>query len=64
MTLTVTIEMDNAAFEPNPAREACRILRSIAPGEIQLAIRQRCTVGARQLLDVNGNAIGRYEVTP
>lgn len=58
MTLTITIEMDNAAFDTDSVRhdEAARILRAAA---------DRIEAGAwtHDLLDTNGNTVGHAEVT-
>lgn len=59
MKLTVTINMDNAAFEPTNGIEVARILRYLAeicdnqnlPPTMALLIR-----------DVNGNAVGAIKV--
>lgn len=64
--LTVTVGTDNAAFheddrddQPGAAlgAECARILRHVAD-EIESG-----ATGGR-ILDVNGNAVGRWEVTP
>lgn len=59
MQLTITINMENAAFEPRPAHEALRILREARP-KITKAIFE---AGFEVLLDVNGNKVGEIEVT-
>jgi hypothetical protein len=60
MKLTITFNMDNAAFEDNSGTEAARILRKLAAridGE-------ECTVGdVMPCIDLNGNNVGSAEVT-
>lgn len=60
MKLTITIDMDNAAFEVQSGSECARILRKIAaridgedsvPGDITPCI------------DINGNKVGMAKVT-
>lgn len=57
MTLTLTIEMDNAAFDGvvNRHDEAARILR-VAAKRIQAG------AWAMPLMDINGNKVGKVEV--
>jgi hypothetical protein len=61
MTLTIKIQMDNAAFENYSGTEAARILRKLAAridGE-------DCTPGdLTPCIDINGNKVGKAEVTP
>ncbi len=61
MKLTLTIDMDNAAFEsPNAGPEAARILRHVArkvDGYTGLKDFE-CP-----LMDINGNRVGQAEVT-
>lgn len=59
MRLTITIDMDNAAFEPCPLREAARILRDAA---------DHADHGPSQFddwtpRDINGNRVGSVTVT-
>jgi hypothetical protein len=61
MKLTITIKMDNAAFEPLNGTEAARILRAEA---------DKCIDGhdlragwEHDLRDTNGNVIGKATVT-
>lgn len=60
MKLTITIQMDNAAFEPDPEHETICILTSLAVGirEDQLAPGWSAT-----LQDSNGNTVGKAKVT-
>ena len=53
MKATITIEMDNAAFEDGPATELARILRALA---------KRVSDGPDYvpLMDVNGNKVGEF----
>jgi hypothetical protein len=60
MKLTITMDMDNAAFEDGPGSEAARILRTLAQkiDGVDLEIDDRVA-----LLDVNGNRVGSMNVT-
>lgn len=59
MKLTITIEMDNAAFEPCNGEEARRIL-----GELANAMPFTLSPGMDlNLRDINGNKVGKAEVT-
>ena len=55
MTLTIKIEMDNAAFEPCNGDEAARILDEVADKLRENDIHKRITL---PLMDVNGNKVG------
>ena len=57
-TLTLTIKLDNEAFQGNTVAEVNRILRTYVTFN-SLAE----TVQERTLLDVNGNKVGKAEVT-
>lgn len=60
MRLTITIDMNNAAFEGNNGDEVARILRDLADRK------QFCTlsIGDREnVWDINGNTVGKMEVT-
>lgn len=60
MTLTLTIEMDNAAFDgANAGAEAARILRRLANKIEDWPGANKFTMG---LLDANGNKVGKVEV--
>lgn len=64
MKLTLTIEMDNAAFGDEPGPEAARIL---AWASKRLAEDLRGWVGGNKLLylplrDLNGNTVGELKV--
>lgn len=54
MRFTVTIDVDNAAFEEDPGMEVARILRKIA--DIQAA--ERADAGT--FTDSNGNTVGSF----
>jgi hypothetical protein len=61
MKLTITIDMDNAAFEGGPGEEAARIIRA--------RLRNIETIDANDvgtvfpLMDLNGNRVGQATVT-
>jgi hypothetical protein len=55
--LKLTIETGNAAFEDLPGHECARILRDVA------AALERGTRAA-PLHDLNGNRVGRFDLTP
>lgn len=52
----LTIDTDTDAFSEAPGIEIARVLRKVAD-----EIENGCTLG--RIADVNGNAIGLYEVT-
>ncbi len=56
MTFKMEVDMDNAAFEERPASELGRLLRQAAR-----KIEQGADGG--KLMDINGNSVGRWEVT-
>ena len=53
MTITITIDTDNAAFEDNEGAETARILRQLAD---QIEARPGCY--GYNLHDFNGNKVG------
>jgi hypothetical protein len=53
----LTIETENAAFEDLPGHECARILRDVATAL------ERGTRGA-PVHDLNGNRVGRFDLTP
>lgn len=55
MELTLTMTMDNAAFEDFPGTEAARILREVAK-----KIENGYTDG--RMMDINGNKVGEWEI--
>ena len=60
MKLTITITMDNAAFEPSNGEEIARILEKLAV----LWRGESLEAGeSAHLLDFNGNKVGKAEVT-
>jgi hypothetical protein len=59
--MTITINMDNAAFaDDNAGPEAARILREIADSIDGGGGVPRCT---EKLRDINGNTVGTLKVT-
>lgn len=59
MTIMLTMETDNAAFEgENMAPEIARILRAVADDIDANGVR------GLKLRDVNGNTVGRFGVKP
>ena len=59
MKLTISIKMDNAAFEP-AGFEAARILRDLAQ---RIAARGAVPSDRFELADVNGNTVGQAKVS-
>jgi len=59
MKLRVTIELDNAAFEPGPGQEVARILRGLADWSEDQGLLAGESI---KLLDINGNHVGKVEV--
>lgn len=57
----VLIELDNAAFDPEPANELARILEIIAE---RLRERTDSPEGVGLVRDTNGNTVGRYGPAP
>lgn len=55
MQATITVNMDNAAFDPDWAPELARILR-VAADRVES---HRSCADLAGLLDVNGNKVGR-----
>lgn len=61
MDFTITIEMDNAAFEDSPTRELSRILSELS---LSLATRRdERWFDDYKILDINGNTVGRVSVS-
>ncbi len=59
MNITITINTDNEAFVGQPKEEVRRILGELfKPGGGLLR-----TWDGRKLLDVNGNTVGKVEIT-
>lgn len=56
MTLTITIQCDNAAFSENPGGEVARILRRYADDIDGMEPEET------KLRDINGNTVGKVEV--
>jgi hypothetical protein len=60
MTLTITIDCDNAAFTDNVGGEAARILRELADKICDYA---DLGGGDIRLMDINGNRVGECSVS-
>lgn len=56
MKFKCEIDMNNAAFEDNPSVELSRILRSIA-------VEVECDYTSGNILDFNGNKVGKFSIT-
>ncbi len=56
MNITVTINCDNAAFQPEPECEVARILKELA-NKLEYG-----GMGEYSLRDVNGNRVGEVKV--
>lgn len=63
MKLTLTLDADNAAFDEDhgPGPEMARIVRKAA--DVIAGIDTPTTIAAGNLFDVNGNRVGRWEVS-
>lgn len=57
--LTITIDMDNAAFDDNREDEVCRLLEWIIknPSLAEMLLHG----GRMRLTDINGNPVGKAE---
>jgi len=62
MKLTITINMDGAAFEDYPAEEAARILAK-AGERLKIHANPLLEAGEIHLYDANGNTCGALVVT-
>lgn len=60
MKLKITIDLDNAAFEPASGTEAARILRALAERLDGDNLRAK---DLRPLRDLNGNRVGEAKVS-
>lgn len=58
MTITITIDCDNDAFQPRPGREIRRILEHAAR-----VLQTTYDRGDMKLLDSNGNTCGKVTVS-
>lgn len=58
MTITITIDCNNAAFDP-PEPEIARILKTVCD-KLEYSIGH---IDGIPLMDVNGNRVGRVEIT-
>jgi hypothetical protein len=63
MTLTLTIEMDNVAFFPDPNDEVARILRDLADRLDDNKVKIKYLGSLVSLRDVNGNKVGNVVVS-
>ena len=63
MTFTMTLECDNAAFDQDPQIEIARILAKLAD-QIHRGPDMIGAEAGGRLLDINGNHVGDWEVTP
>jgi hypothetical protein len=61
MQMTITINMDNAAFEPDKGTEVARILRETADAVDGFTFISRNPY-SRELHDINGNTVGKAVV--
>ena len=59
MRLTIELDMEGEAFVPDPNPETARILRKLADG-IESYVR---TYKDWVLQDINGNTVGKAEIT-
>ena len=59
MTITITINTDNAVFEDDPEHEVGRILEGYAED----LVRGDTTLRPRRLYDANGNTVGAITIT-
>lgn len=62
MKLTITINLDNSAFQPSPNPEAAYILQQLVD-RIKQADFKRAPRWNRVLADSNGNSVGEARVT-
>lgn len=60
MDFTITIDIDNAAFEDAPTSELARMLEELAD-DLRSRQDERWFDGKR-LMDINGNTVGRITV--
>lgn len=60
-TFRITINTDNAAFDPEPALELSRILREIAD---RLDLVGQPPSHYQTIYDINGNDCGRFALKP
>jgi hypothetical protein len=60
MRLTITIDMDNAAFEPHRGVEVARILEDYCQAIADFGLQPN---DSSTLFDINGNTVGKAEVT-
>ena len=60
MKAILTIEMDNAAFEPSNGQELGRILEDLAR---RVGYSALLPTDSYRAVDANGNTVGRLEIT-
>lgn len=60
MKFTLSINMDNAAFEDNPGAEISRILKQLVN---RFEHKPFWSVYSGGLFDMNGNMVGTFEIT-
>jgi hypothetical protein len=58
MQFTLTIDMDNAAFEDEPVIELGRLVSRVGQRLYDYG-----ESGSDRILDSNGNTVGRWEIT-
>lgn len=61
MEATITVRMDNAAFDPDAGAELARILRDLADNICDRVLFR--VDDADNLRDYNGNTVGQIEFT-
>lgn len=61
MRLTMTVDLDNAAFEDHPGTELLYLLVRAA-NRAAAAARYRAPVSDTSLLDSNGNTVGSWRL--
>lgn len=63
MKITITINCDNAAFGDDPGPEAGRILARVAREFAAYGVDKLPPGNLKTLRDINGNTVGKVEVT-
>jgi hypothetical protein len=61
MTITITIQTDNEAFQPDPAAEVARILNKYFVDPLDRVDLEYIT--GLKLRDINGNTVGSVSIT-
>jgi hypothetical protein len=65
MKLTITLDMDNAAFQDDLRRETARILDTVPDRVLEVLTHQTFRGGVdatEKLLDLNGNSVGQFHL--